>query len=139
MHEVGLMQSALETVARVAKQNNLKRVSCIGLRIGLLSGVVPEALEFAFEVLRNGTVAAEAKLQIEVVPARFWCQNCQTEFTLEQFEFECPRCGGQMVLQSGSAELNLVFVEGESIESQNNSASVEHIGELGSSTSGCVT
>lgn len=113
MHEVGLMQSALETVARVAHEHNFTRVSRIGLRVGLLSGVVPEALEFAFEVLRQGTVAAEAELEIEIVPAQFWCENCQAEYNLEQFEFECAHCGGPLVLRSGGTELELAIVEGE--------------------------
>ncbi len=122
MHEAGLMQSALETVARVAHQHNFARVSRIGLRVGLLSGVVPEALEFAFEVLRSGTVAADAKLEIEIVPGRFWCENCQAEYNLEQFEFDCARCGGPLVLRGGGAELELAFVEGENTGPQNNPA-----------------
>lgn len=122
MHEVDLMQSTLQTVARVAEQNNLGRLSCIGLRVGVLSGVVPEALQFAFEVLRSGTVAADAKLQIEIVPARFWCENCQVEFELAQFEFECARCGGPMVLRGGGTALELAFVEGENTVAQHNPA-----------------
>jgi len=136
MHEVGLMQSALETVARIAHEHNFARVLRIGLRVGLLSGVVPEALEFAFEVLRQGTVAAEAELEIEIVPAQFWCEKCQTEYNLDQFEFECAHCGGPLVLRGGGTELELAIVEGEKTGTQNNPADVEQTGNGDGSVSG---
>ncbi len=75
-----------------AEKAGAKRVMVIRLRIGALSGAVPDALEFAFETLRLGTPAESAELMIEHVPARFWCAACGNEFESEDMLAECPAC-----------------------------------------------
>jgi hydrogenase nickel incorporation protein HypA/HybF len=52
MHELSIMQSALDQVLEKARQAGASRVHAIRLRIGALSGVVPDALQFAFEATR---------------------------------------------------------------------------------------
>ncbi|HYG35135.1 MAG TPA: hydrogenase maturation nickel metallochaperone HypA, partial [Clostridia bacterium] len=64
MHELSIMDSALNLALDQARKAGAKRICGIRLRIGALSGVVPEALEFAFEALVTGTLAEGAKLSI---------------------------------------------------------------------------
>lgn len=92
MHELSIMQNALDMALEQARQAGAERVHTIRLRIGALSGVVPDALEFAFEALTPGTEAEGAALAIEEVPARFWCSACQREFQSEDMFAECPDC-----------------------------------------------
>jgi hydrogenase nickel incorporation protein HypA/HybF len=92
MHELSIMQSALSLALEQARQAGAARVHIIRLRIGALSGVVPDALEFAFEVLTPGTLAEGAKLAIDNVPARFWCATCMREFQSDNMFAECPDC-----------------------------------------------
>lgn len=92
VHELSIMQSALSVALESARQAGASRVHAIRLRIGALSGVVPDALEFAFEALTPGTLAESAKLMIEDVPARFWCQACTREFQSDNLFAECPDC-----------------------------------------------
>jgi hydrogenase nickel incorporation protein HypA/HybF len=92
MHELSIMQSALSMALEQARQAGASRVHEIRLRIGALSGVVPEALEFAFEALTPGTLAEGAQLAIEHVPARFWCADCAREFVSDDLLAECPDC-----------------------------------------------
>jgi hydrogenase nickel incorporation protein HypA/HybF len=94
MHEVGIMTSALDTVLERARVHGAKRVHRIVLRIGALSGVEPESLRFAFEVVTRETIAAEAVLEVDAVPARAYCATCADEFAVESgFIVSCPRCG----------------------------------------------
>ncbi len=86
------MQSALSMALDQATQAGAHRVLVIRLRIGALSGVVPDALQFAFEVLAPGTLAEKAELAIECVPARFWCAACSREFVSEDLFADCPAC-----------------------------------------------
>ena len=88
------MQSALSLALDQARQAGANRVHMIRLRIGALSGVVPDALEFAFEALTPGTPAEGARLAIEHVPARFWCATCAREFQSDDMFAECPACHG---------------------------------------------
>ena len=92
MHELSIMQSALSMALDQAQQAGAVRVHTIRLRIGALSGVVPDALEFAFEVLTPGTLAEGSQLAIERVPARFWCRTCTQEFQSDDMFAECPGC-----------------------------------------------
>ena len=82
----------MEQVLEQARQAGAGRVHSIRLRIGALSGVVPEALQFAFETLAQGTPAQGARLIIEDVPAKFWCAACRREFTADGMFPECPDC-----------------------------------------------
>ena len=92
MHELSIMQSALEIALEQARKAGASRVYVIRLRIGALSGVVPEALRFAFEALRSGTPAEKAELVVEDVAARFWCATCNREFQSAELFAECPDC-----------------------------------------------
>jgi hydrogenase nickel incorporation protein HypA/HybF len=94
MHEVGIMQSALDAIRHQAEKHQATRVSRIVLRIGTLSGVDHSALRFAFEALAPDSIAAGAALEIETVTARARCATCGTEFGVERgFIFKCPQCG----------------------------------------------
>ena len=46
----------------------------------------------AFETLSSGTIAQDAVLEIQEIPARFWCMTCRTEFQSDDFFSECPGC-----------------------------------------------
>jgi hydrogenase nickel incorporation protein HypA/HybF len=86
------MESALSVALDQARQAGARQVHVVRLRIGALSGVAPEALEFAFAALAPGTLAENAQLAIEHVPARFWCAACVREFAADDLFAECPGC-----------------------------------------------
>ena len=94
MHEVGIMESALGAVLTEARSRAARRVHRIVLRIGTLSGVDGEALRFAFDAVAQGTMAADAALEIQDVPALAHCPACDVDFAVTAgFIFACPRCG----------------------------------------------
>ncbi len=111
MHELSIMESALSLALDQAKQAGAHKVHWIRLRIGRLSGVIPDALEFAFEALTPGTMAEGADLKIEDVPARFWCQGCGREFEADDLFAECPQCGKPSADLRSGRELELAAVE----------------------------
>ena len=111
MHEVGLMESALEIVFDNAKQQNATRIHKVGMKVGALSGVVPDALEFAFEALVRNTIAADAVLEIELIPVTCYCPNCNSEFEPGEFSYECPQCGKPTGELRQGQELQLTHIE----------------------------
>lgn len=111
MHEVGIMQNTLSMALKQAQASGATQVHELQMRIGAMSGVVPDALTFAFEVLRKDTLAAEAKLEIETVPASCWCARCQTEFPVPDLIYECPQCHELSVELRRGLELELVSIE----------------------------
>ncbi len=94
-----------------AKASGASKVHQLRLRIGALSGVVPDALQFAFEVVSRDTMAAGARLDIESVPATCWCAACQAEFTSEDYAWECPRCHAPSSELRRGLELELSSME----------------------------
>ena len=111
MHELSIMQNALNQALREARLAGAARVHQIRLRIGVLSGVVPDALQFAFETLAPGTAAAGAVLEIEEVPARFWCAACRREFVSANFFADCPDCGSPSAELRAGREMELSSLE----------------------------
>jgi hydrogenase nickel incorporation protein HypA/HybF len=111
MHELSIMESALGLAVEQARQAGAKRVHVIRLRIGALSGVVPEALEFAFEALTPGTAAEGARLDVEHIPARFWCGTCTREFEAENMFPECPGCQRPSAELRAGREMELASLE----------------------------
>ena len=84
------MDSALNLALESAQKEGANRIVAIRLKIGTLSGVVPDALRFAFDTLTTGTLAEGAGLAIDDVPARFWCGTCAKEFEAGDLLSECP-------------------------------------------------
>jgi hydrogenase nickel incorporation protein HypA/HybF len=92
MHEVGIMQSALDIAQQQALAVGAKTIHEIRIRVGQLSGVVPEALDHAFIVLKEGGMAENARLVIDYVPAICWCSSCKKEFESSGMFCICPDC-----------------------------------------------
>jgi hydrogenase nickel incorporation protein HypA/HybF len=92
MHEVSIMAEAVRIAVETAQASGAARVTGLRLRVGTLSGAVPDAMRFAWEVVCRDTPAAGATLDIESVPAACWCATCETEFACADFFNECPRC-----------------------------------------------
>jgi hydrogenase nickel incorporation protein HypA/HybF len=92
MHEFSIMQAALETAAEKTRAAGATRIHRLTLRVGVLSGVVPEALRFAFAALQEKTIAVDAELKIEEVAAVGFCAVCAVEFAVAEINYECPRC-----------------------------------------------
>lgn len=111
MHEVAIMSAALEMALDAAKQAGAGRITRIQLRVGNRSGTVPEALRFAWDVVRGDTAAGAATLEIESVAAVAWCGNCQTEFCCGDYDDICPCCQRWSGELRRGRELELAAVE----------------------------
>lgn len=64
MHEVSIADALMQQVTDAASRYGLATVRQVGICVGARSGVVPEALAFAFEVLRSGPVLGAATLDV---------------------------------------------------------------------------
>ncbi len=113
MHELAIAESLLAIVTEEARRHDLEKVHVIRLRIGVMAGIVPEALTFSFEMLSQDTVASGAVLEIETPPVVAHCLECDLRFDIENGVFLCPRCGRPDLKLVSGRELSLVNIEGE--------------------------
>lgn len=95
MHELSIANAILETVREERLRRDGARVGVVGVRVGELSGVNPDALRFSFEALTTGTELAPLQLEIELCPRRERCRTCGQTFAPADFVFVCPACGGR--------------------------------------------
>lgn len=99
MHELAIAQNILDLANEEMRKHNCKHLQSIDLQCGLLCGVDPEALQISFQILIQETAYPEAKLEIELVPAKLQCPSCDTIFLAEdRFSLyqPCPNCQEQL-------------------------------------------
>lgn len=97
MHELSLIASVFEVLEEKAREHGASRVASVVLKIGVMSGVVPDLLESAFEVYKKGTLAEGGRLEIVVVPVKLRCPDCGGESVREDADFACAACGSRRV------------------------------------------
>jgi hydrogenase nickel incorporation protein HypA/HybF len=116
MHELGIANSVLAAVAKEAGRRPGSRPSKVGVRIGQMSAIDPEALRFCFEALVRDTELEQLQLEIECVPLRYHCPQCKRDFTVIDYETHCPQCGEAGTQFAGGDELELAYLEIEDNE-----------------------
>ncbi|MDX6697179.1 MAG: hydrogenase nickel incorporation protein HypA/HybF [Solirubrobacteraceae bacterium] len=102
MHELSIAEAIVGVAERHAAG---RRVYAVDVRVGHLRQVVPDALEFAFELTTHGTALEGATLRLEEVPASGRCRACGAESVLPDFPLTCRACGGLDVEVTGGEEL----------------------------------
>ena len=97
MHELSLIASVFEILEDEARKHGARSVSRVVLRVGVMSGVVPDLLESAFESYKIGTLADAATLEIEAVPVKLRCPDCGGEAVRADTDFSCAACGSRRI------------------------------------------
>lgn len=108
MHELSLMNHLLTDAFAAAEG---APICALKVRVGPLSGVVVEALQFAFEALIPGTKAAGARLDIEETAPLFYCPHCHATYSTPLGDYECPSCRATDGELRGGYELELLTIE----------------------------
>jgi hydrogenase nickel incorporation protein HypA/HybF len=111
MHELGIAQNILEIVQQSVPEEQAESVRWIRLRIGQLSGIVPDSLEFCFQAIIGDTKMPKAGLAIEQVPTTFQCKKCAYRFQVNDLEFLCPKCSDSDLEVISGRELEIVEIE----------------------------
>ena len=112
MHELSIAMGIVEMAAEEAVRRDA-RVVAVHLKLGALSGVVPEALRSAFELAREETLNG-AELVIEEVPVVAYCPACAAERVVAFPYLSCPVCGAPTPGVVHGRELEVTALEVES-------------------------
>src|SRR5512140_134057 len=111
MHELSIAQSILEIVRQHLPANGSQNVRTVNMKVGELSGVVTDSLEFCFEAITTGTPFEGARLAIEHLPVRARCRTCAAVFPVEQSVFRCTSCRGEDLEIVSGRELQVTEIE----------------------------
>jgi hydrogenase nickel incorporation protein HypA/HybF len=112
MHEVSIALSLLDIATEYCKREGYSGIESIKIRVGRASGVMPEALLFAFDAVKIGTIAEKANLMIDEIPVSGFCNSCNSEFSVQEaYILSCPRCGDTLFRLETGRELDIQEME----------------------------
>lgn len=111
MHEISIAEDILRIAEAKARERNARSIQLIKLRLGTFTTIVEEALQFAFEVCRQGTLAAGSRLEIEVVAMVAECVVCGSQAQpAHDIRLICGTCGFPLRIVVGE-ELRVEYIE----------------------------
>ncbi len=110
MHEFSLAEAIVRACEEVVQANGGGTVEKVSLRIGELRQVVPDALTFAFDILKTDTLLSQATLEWETVAAVVRCRQCSTQYRPKDVFWECPSCGALGADVVAGEELEIVSI-----------------------------
>lgn len=96
MHEMALAQGIMDLALDEMRKHNAHGIERIEVEYGALAGIMPEALELAFQTLTMGTQLSGAELVLIIRPLLLRCHACGAEFRgghADDIWQPCPRCG----------------------------------------------
>ena len=107
MHELSITQSLVDAVSARVDGAHVRELT---MEIGKLSGVVPDAVRFCFDIVSGGTPLEGAVLTILEPAGAGVCRTCGVEFTMVDVFPLCP-CGSADVEVTNGRELRIRFLE----------------------------
>ena len=111
MHELAIAQNILEIVRQSVPEEQVSEVKWVRIRVGQLSGVIPDSLNFCFDAIVGETSLRRAGLDIEQVPTVSRCKKCTHQFQIEDMVFVCPECKSTDLELITGRELQVVEIE----------------------------
>jgi hydrogenase nickel incorporation protein HypA/HybF len=116
MHELSVAMRIVEALDQeLAGEGEDLVVSAVAIEVGALTGLVPEALLFSWDLAAEGSVLQGSKLDIQVVDAAGYCPKCSEQRALTNVQsMRCPVCRTPITQINGGNELEILTVEVQS-------------------------
>ncbi len=111
MHEMSLAESVREIVDEIARSNGARSVTAVRLEIGKLAQVEIEAMRFAFDVVKRGSLADGARLEIVEIDGSAWCMRCSHAVVIAQRGDACPKCDSYQLQVTGGDRMRVMDIE----------------------------
>lgn len=111
MHELAIAESVVGRLLEAMETNGYRRIETVCMRIGKLTDVVPDALEFGFQAATRDTPLENTQLKIEEVPIRVECHECAKVSEVENYVFVCPGCHGYNLRMIQGDELDIAWLD----------------------------
>ncbi len=108
MHELSIAEAIAD---KVRDRATGRPVAAVAIRVGHFRQVVPDALDFCWGMVTQGSELDGCRLEIEQVPATVACQDCGTTTTLDVPILLCGSCEGSNVTLRTGEEFVVVSLE----------------------------
>lgn len=95
MHELGITEQIVDIALKHGEKNQAEKITDLYLVIGELSSIIDDSVQFYWDMIAENTICEGATLHFKRIPAIFKCQECSTEYKLQEGELTlCPTCEG---------------------------------------------
>lgn len=113
MHELTVAVQIRNAVETELADDAALVASSVYVQVGSLTGIVPEALEFAWpHAVSDSASLTSATLVIDWVEAQVHCRRCAEVHTISTLlSLRCPGCRSPDVELIGGDELDIVSVD----------------------------
>jgi hydrogenase nickel incorporation protein HypA/HybF len=112
MHEMGLATEIVRIVTEsIPRDITDAKVERVNLKVGKLAAVVPQSLQFCFEIAAKDGPAESAELHIEEVGVSARCNDCSNRWDIDTPVFQCPACNGGSIEMLTGRELDIESIE----------------------------
>jgi hydrogenase nickel incorporation protein HypA/HybF len=115
MHELSIATAVVNTAVKHAGG---RPVSVVSMRVGRLRQVVPDSLQFYFEIVARDTVCQGSRLELIEIELQLRCSDCGREWSPEYPMFRCPNCDSAAVSIDAGEQLEVDYIEVEEEEAQ---------------------
>jgi hydrogenase nickel incorporation protein HypA/HybF len=104
---MSLAEGVLQIIEEAARTQGFSRVREVRLEVGQLAGVEVEALRFCLDAVLRGSLAEDARLEVEHTPGAGWCMLCGMTVPIAAYYDPCPRCGGHQVTPTAGMQMRV--------------------------------
>ncbi|MBB6428251.1 hydrogenase maturation nickel metallochaperone HypA/HybF [Algisphaera agarilytica] len=111
MHELSVAISIVQSITDATAAEDHGQIAAVNVRVGAMSGVIPEALQFAWTPATRDTPLQGSELRVEFIPAAIYCENCSDTVELPGQRLVCPVCQTRSPRLVRGRELDILSVE----------------------------
>lgn len=112
MHELGTVVYIIDTLEKLAKEQELTEVSSVTLEIGEVSSIVPDYLVDCWNYSHvKSELLKDAKLKLETIPAISICEECGQTYSTLEHKKKCPKCQSYFTHLVQGDEFNIKEIE----------------------------
>ena len=112
MHELSIIDGVVSTVMEAMAAHPGVRVRSVRLKVGALSAVAEDALQFGYGIVTADTILAGSRLEVIHQAVKIFCTLCCEVRELKGLQsFRCPVCGTQSCDIRQGRELEVESVE----------------------------
>jgi len=112
VHELSIAMSIVEMAEEESQRRGGLQIAAVHLRLGLLAGVVKDALVASYEMACEDTRLQGSRLVVEEVPGVVYCPTCDARRPVRTSEwFCCSECNAIASEIVQGKELEVVSLE----------------------------
>lgn len=112
MHELGVVFHIMDSLEKVAAENEVEGISKVVLELGEVSTVIESYLQNCWKwAAKKRELFSEAELVVEMLPAVTYCEGCEKTYPTVEYGKICPYCHSPDTWLLQGNEFNIKEIE----------------------------